>query len=232
MGRVRRFFTLAVLVATGLALALPGSWGTAQAAVNLNVHVHDDFYHPAGAFLVGSSTDHNLAKAACQKASPEAACDAVIAVGDTITWVAPAPLAVNAHSVTECTDGTFSVCGPAVSAANPIGDSGTRSPPPAVAPTGWPYGPITFTIAGVYYYRCEVHPDVMRGRIVVQALEASTVTPTLTPLPLGGSGVFPDAASGGYGLGSALLAAMAAGAAAGAAALGGAAWYARRRWSR
>ncbi len=145
---------------------------------NLNVHVHDDFYHPAGAF--GSPTDHTAAAAACMVADPAAACDAQIHVGDTITWVTAAPQAANPHTVTECTDNTFSVCGAAVDANNPIGDSGVRQPAPATPPTGWPYGPVTFTATGTYYYRCDVHQATMRGRVVVAAA-VQTSTPTPTP---------------------------------------------------
>ncbi len=137
-----------------------------RAAANLAVHVHDDFYHPAGAFVIGPGTDHNVAKSFCQQSSPQTACDAHIQQGDTITWVSPSPFAVDPHSVTECTDNTFTVCGPNVDPANPIGDSGVRQPP-MPGPSCWPYGPITFSNAGTYYYRCQVHPDTMRGRIVV-----------------------------------------------------------------
>lgn len=216
--------TLVVLVVTALSLGVSGGGRAVHAApVNLNVHVHDDFYHPAGAFIVGPGTDHNVAQAACQTANPDAACNAVIQVGDTITWVAPAPLAANVHSVTECTDNTFSVCGPSVSATNPIGDSGLRNPPPDVAPVGWPYGPIQFNTPGTYFYRCEVHPTVMRGRIVVQApaVGGIVVDPESVAAAV-------DATSRG-GSGSGAVAAMAAGALASVIALGGIAWYARRR---
>jgi len=123
-------------------------------------HVHDDYYHPAGTFLVGPSTDHNLAKAGCEQANPVPQCDTIINTGDSVRWVAPAPLAVNSHTVTECTDGAFTVCGAGVSTANPIEDSGVRAQP------GWPYQ-VQFNNSGTYYYRCEVHPSVMRGRVVV-----------------------------------------------------------------
>jgi plastocyanin len=132
---------------------------------NLNVHVHDDYYHPAGAFAISSVTDHNLARAACEVGDPPLSCDAIIHVGDTITWVSPAPLAVNPHTVTECTDNTFAVCGAGVSAANPIEDSGLRAPP-SPGPSGWPYV-VQFNTAGTYHYVCTVHPNVMRGRILV-----------------------------------------------------------------
>lgn len=190
---------------------------------NLEVHVHDDYYHPVGAFLVSGVTDHSLAKAGCEKANPDAECDAVIHVGDTITWVAPPPTAVNEHTVTECTDNTFSVCGPAVDAVNPIGDSGLRDPPPAVAPDGWPYGPIQFNDPGTFYYRCDVHPDVMRGRVVVLAPVGGVVElPTASGhvhSTSGGSGGFNDVyVSLAIAIGGSALVLLAT------------AWYARRRW--
>jgi plastocyanin len=158
------------LTALAAAVILLAGWPATQpvtAATNLNVHVHDDYFHPAGYFIVGPGTDHFVAKANCQGLTPSPTCDALINAGDTITWVAPAPLATNLHSVTECTDNTFSVCGPAVDANNPIGDSGVRNPPPAVAPSGWPYGAVQFDDGGTYYYRCEIHPSTMRGRVTV-----------------------------------------------------------------
>jgi plastocyanin len=164
---MRRFaFALTALAAAVVLLAGWPAPTPAKAAVNLNVHVHDDYYHPAGYFIVGPGTDHFVAKANCQGLMPAATCDALINAGDTITWVAPPPLAVNPHSVTECTDGTFSTCGPAVDPNNPIGDSGTRMPP-SPGPSGWPYGAVQFDDGGTYYYNCTIHPTTMRGRIVV-----------------------------------------------------------------
>jgi len=218
---------VAVLVASAFSLDVSGGSRAVQASpANKNVHVHDDFYHPAGAFIVGTGTDHNVAQAACQKANPDAACDAVIQAGDTITWVAPAPLAAHVHTVTECTDNTFSVCGPGVSPGNPIGDSGVRNPPPAVAPAGWPYGPIQFNAPGTYYYRCEIHPDVMRGRTVVQS-------PPVGGIALdSGSAAAAVNATRSSERSSFEVAAMAAGSLAIAVALGGAAWLAKRRLAR
>ena len=189
---------------------------------NLNVHVHDDFYHPAGAFVVGPGTDHALAKAACEKANPDAPCDAVIHAGDTITWVAPAPLAQNLHTVTECTGPAFIVCGANVSAANPTGDSGVRNPPPDTGSDAWPYGPIQFNTPGTYYYRCEVHPDVMRGRIVV--LPGSVGGSVELPAGRGDSALEESDSPGGRG---SLVLAAALGAVAVAVMAGG--WYAWRR---
>jgi plastocyanin len=211
----------AAVVAIGLAVIAGDGASPVQATHgNLNVHVHDNYYHPNGAFVVGPGTDHTLAKAACQKTSPDPECDAVIHEGDTITWVVGAPFAVAPHTVTECTDGTFSACGAAVDPANPIGDSGV------LAPAGWPFGPVQFDDPGTYFYRCQIHPSGMRGRIVVQALS------------VGGSADFlgeerpaasETAADGGDSLTVALGVTLAGVALAGLAAGG---WYARRRRAR
>lgn len=135
-----------------------GPSNVAKAAITFNVHVHDDYFHPTGTFVPGPG--HATAQTLCMQATPDATCTARIAPGDSIMWVAPAPLAVNAHSVTECTDGTWTTCGPAVAASNPIGDSGIRFQP------GWPYV-VQFNDTGNFYYRCEVHPTTMRGIVKV-----------------------------------------------------------------
>lgn len=160
-----RKFVLVALLAAVFALTLVAGETPAQASHGIfNVHVHDDYFHPAGTF--GVPTDHNLAKAACQKASPDAACDSTIHVGDPISFVSPAPLATNPHSVQECSDGTFTNCSIGADPNNPIGYSGVRNPP-SPGPSGWPYTTAPFTTPGTYYFRCDVHPDVMRGRVVV-----------------------------------------------------------------
>ncbi len=141
---------------------------------NLDIHVHDTYFHPAGAFLVNGTTDHAAAQLACQKASPDAECDAHVTIGDTITWVTSDPLVQAFHSVTECTDNTFSNCGANVDPVNPISDSGIKQP------NQWPYGPVQFNSAGTFYYHCQIHPDVMRGRVVVAPAQATT-TPTPSP---------------------------------------------------
>ncbi len=53
---------------------------------------------------------------------------------------------------------------------NPINDSGVRAPP-SPGPSGWPYN-VTFPSPGFYFYRCEVHPTVMRGVVQVIANNA------------------------------------------------------------
>jgi len=162
--------TAAAIAAGAIFLAGGGIMPTTASHGTFNVHVHDDYFHPTGSFVPGAG--HATAIALCMGASPDTTCTAVIHVapGDSINWVSPAPLAANPHSVTECTDATYSLCGPAVSAANPIGDSGVLAPP-SPGPSGWPYN-VTFPTPGFYYYRCEVHPTVMRGVVQVIANNA------------------------------------------------------------
>lgn len=148
------FFVLAAA-----ALLFIGGQGTTAATI-FNAHVHDDYFHPVGGgFNVGPG--HATAQALCMAANPDPTCTSIIGQGDSLMWVAPAPLAQNPHTVTECTDGTWSSCGAGVSAANPIEDSGVRFQP------GWPYT-VAFSQPGTFYYRCEIHPTVMRGTVVVE----------------------------------------------------------------
>ncbi len=168
---------IAIALAAGLlvavvVLAVGPQPETAKASHgNFNVHVHDDYFHPTGSFVPG--VNHANAIALCMAAQPDTTCTSVIhaVAGDSITWISPAPLAANVHTVTECTDNTFTVCGAAVDPLNPINDSGNRNPPNP-GPSGWPYGPISFQTPGFYYYRCEIHPNVMRGVVQIIANNA------------------------------------------------------------
>ena len=179
---MRRIALLTVAAAVTLGLVVIGSDGPMTAAAshgNVNVHIHDTYFHPAGAF--GSPTDHAAAQAACQLATPDAACDAQIHAGDSITWITADPVAQAPHSVTECTDGSFTVCGASVDPGNPIGDTGV------LFSNQWPTGAVQFTTPGTYYYRCDVHLTNMRGRVVVAQAPSATPSPTLgvTPSPSG-----------------------------------------------
>jgi plastocyanin len=149
-----------VLAAASFAVWFSGSAPVSAVPIVKDTHVHDNYYHPAGTFIVGMGTDHNLAQAACQAAVPDPECTTHIIIGDSVRWVAPAPLANNLHTVTECTDSTFTVCGAGVDPDNPIEDSGVLAQP------GWPYQ-VQFDEQGVFYYRCEVHPNSMRGLVEV-----------------------------------------------------------------
>lgn len=153
----------AIAGVTTLVIAL-GGIQSAKAAIIFNAHVHDDYFHPTGSFVVGPG--HSIAQSLCMGATPNPACTATIQTGDSVNWLAPAPLAVNPHSVTECTDGTWTTCGAGTASGNPIEDSGVRFQP------GWPYV-VQFNTAGTYYYRCEIHPTTMRG--VVQVYSAPGV---------------------------------------------------------
>ena len=101
-------------------------------------------------------------------------------VGDSVEWWTKSPFHLNPHTVTECTDGSFTNCGAAVDPANPIGDSGVF--PGGAGSNTLRYGPVTFTTPGAYFYRCDIHPAVMVGRISVQAVG----TPPAGPPAVGG----------------------------------------------
>jgi len=177
---IRLSLLAVVAAACVVSLLLLGSGGRSPVQAsqgNVNVHVHDTFFHPEGAF--GTPTDHTAAAAACQLANPDSACDAQIHVGDTITWITAPPAAGQPHSVTECTDNNFNTCGANVDPNNPIGDSGVLFP----FPNQWPSAAVQFTSPGTYYYRCEVHPFNMRGRVVVAQAPAATPSPTPAPTP-------------------------------------------------
>ena len=80
-----------------------------------------------------------------------------INVGDTVTFTPWTDF----HSVTGCNPNSFWVnCGPPGVA--PIGDSDFQN-------TGFTHGPITFNTAGEFPWLCNVHPDNMRGKVVVVA---------------------------------------------------------------
>lgn len=174
MKRAAFIAVFAVLAAVTMFLG-QGGVTPVSAAVTVDKHVHDDFFHPTQGFVVGPG--HATAMALCMQAQPDTSCTAVINAGDSIRWVSPAPLAQNPHSVTECTDNNFNVCGAGVAPGNPIEDSGVLDPPDP-GPSGWPYE-VQFDNPGIFYYRCEVHPTTMRG--VVQVL-----APNGAPGPVGG----------------------------------------------
>ena len=207
-----------LLAAASFGFLVTGSSPVDAVPIVKDAHVHDDYYHPAGTFIVGPGTDHTLAMASCQVANPDPECDVLITENDSVRWVAPAPLAANLHTVTECTDNTFSTCGAGSASPNPIEDSGVRAQP------GWPYQ-VQFTDPGTFYYRCEVHPATMRGRVIVQAL------PVGGTVDLGGADdTAARSESGSGGSGDALTYVITAGAA--VILLAGAGLFARRRLAR
>jgi plastocyanin len=204
--RIRYLIAPVALVAAAAIGFIALSGGPIQAANIFNAHVHDDYFHPTGSFVVGPG--HSTAQALCMSSTPDPTCTATVNEGDSVNWVAPAPLAVNPHTVTECTDGTWTVCGAGSSAPNPIEDSGVRFQP------GWPYL-VQFDDPGTFYYRCEIHPTVMRGAVNVipgvggtvellgtggdpsAASESASDDSTLTYIALAASGAMMVMATGG-----------------------------------
>jgi plastocyanin len=92
----------------------------------------------------------------CSAAFENGVCESTIAVGDTVTW----DVSEGFHTVNQC-DTSFESC--------EVGfQSGELEPGDTYAHT--------FDGAGTYPYRCEFHPDEMRGRIIV-------IQPTPTPTP-------------------------------------------------
>jgi len=144
------------------------------------VHVHDDFFHPEP--LTGPWADHTAAMTDCQTIAPATQCNMNIEVGDSVEWWTKTPFHVNGHTVTECTDGTFTSCSASADPANPIGDSGLFSG--GASSNTLRYGPVLFTTTGTFYYRCDAHATVMTGRVVVAAAQQ---TPTPSPSPIAGS---------------------------------------------
>jgi plastocyanin len=157
--RSRIIVTTGAFLAVAVLLAIHGSSPATQASHGVfNAHVHDDYFHPTGSFVPGPG--HATAQALCMTATPDSTCTSTVHETDSVVWIAPAPLAVNPHTVTECTDATYSSCGPGIASPNPIEDSGARYQP------GWPYV-VQFNDPGTFYYRCEIHPTVMRGVVEV-----------------------------------------------------------------
>ena len=105
----------------------------------------------------------------CDPSFQGSICDRTFVVGSEVAW----EVFQDAHTITECDD-TFTVCPPAGGFDFGFvynGDSRFR----------------VFNEVGVYEYRCNFHPDQMRGRLIVQAQTAATPTQGATagPTPVG-----------------------------------------------
>lgn len=86
--------------------------------------------------------------------------------GDQIdwSWVGSLP-----HTTTACSGSDFATCDGSQGWDSGAQMSGTFS--------------FTFKTAGTFYYRCNIHPDQMRGQITVLATQEPTPSPTPPPAP-------------------------------------------------
>ncbi|MEX0684151.1 MAG: hypothetical protein WD904_14085 [Dehalococcoidia bacterium] len=114
---------------------------------------------PANAATIGVAVDDNYF---CAPAFEGAVCTTTITAGDAVTWT----VSGSTHTVTQC-DAAYANCPPGGGFnSGPVEAGGTFSQ--------------TFAAAGDIYYRCDLHPSEMMGKIVVQA-----PTPSPTPVPAG-----------------------------------------------
>ena len=78
-----------------------------------------------------------------------------VIVGDTVRWTQTSSAA---HTVSQCTDGTFTSCSGGFQSGTLTANSSDQFAE-------------TFSQAGTSFYRCNFHPTSMRGRIVVVSLD-------------------------------------------------------------
>lgn len=122
--------------------------------------------HPASAATVAIEGGNNYF---CSGGFEGSVCETDVTAGDTVTWT----MVAGTHTVTQCSEG-FSQCPPTGG-----WDSG-------ILAVGAPYSQ-TFGSVGTYFYRCELHPSEMLGKIVVAAATASP-TPVVTAGPTNAPG--------------------------------------------
>jgi plastocyanin len=102
----------------------------------------------------------------CDASKTGQVCQTNVTAGDSVTWTVES----GAHTITQCTDATFTSCGSGF-------DSGTLIAAETYSQT--------FPAAGSTYYHCAFHPTEMRGVIV--AAQAATPIPTPSPTQSGTS---------------------------------------------
>ncbi len=113
----------------------------------------------------------------CDASFTSGVCEKTVNAGDTVLW----KVASGTHTVAECDSG-FTTCPPSGGF-----DSGTLS--------GGSQFPHTFASPGVFYYRCNIHPDQMRGRVTVAAVATPTPTSAATSTPVASLASTPTAAA-------------------------------------
>ncbi len=144
---------LSLIALVGFALSA-GSGAYAQSTIT--IQVGDAWFCNPGdsACMVSDTNDIDV--------------DSQINVGDGIVWDYASGGSL--HTVTQCSDASFSTCpstGGFDSGALSVGDT-------------FPTTPMIFDQAGTFYYKCTIHPSTMRGAITVLAAEP---TPMSTPIP-------------------------------------------------
>ena len=104
----------------------------------------------------------------CDSSFQGGLCDVTIREGDTVTWDFTG--AILPHTSTEC----GASCVSPVPAGQALWNSGTLG-----AGNGGTFS-FTFNTPGTYRYYCQFHPELQRGRIIVQGIGPVTPTPTPT----------------------------------------------------
>ena len=123
----------------------------------------------------------------CERSFQNGVCETAINAGDTVVWTFSA---LNSHTTTEC----GASC-----------DSPTSTPLWDSSPSSSGTFSRTFNTPGTYLYYCTIHPDQMRGRIVVAAVAPPTATTAAgtpgAPTPTGAAptrgGQLPKSGTGG-----------------------------------
>lgn len=138
---LRRVLVVLSVVLVALLPALPASAQPAAAPVSINVG--DKWF--------------------CDSSFEGEVCSTNISPGTTVTWT---NIGTKDHTVTQCTDATFSNCSGF--------DSGSLASSETFEQT---------VASGTIYYRCDFHAEEMRGQLNVSAAPAPTPTPTPAPTP-------------------------------------------------
>ena len=92
-------------------------------------------------------------------------CETTVDAGDTVEWEFGG---AQVHTTTECSDDHDNCSAPHLWDSGPL-SSGSFS--------------FTFDTPGTYLFRCQAHPDQMRGSVTVLAATQPTPTPQASPQP-------------------------------------------------
>jgi len=101
----------------------------------------------------------------CDPAYENGVCETTVSAGDTVEWQW---VGSEMHTATECA-GDFAGCPEPHLWDAPIQNAGSFS--------------FTFDTPGAYLYRCQAHPDQMRGRVTVLTATQPSPSPQASPQP-------------------------------------------------